>query len=295
VRPYADPRVPNRYGLDVPYAAGQHIASGAGAHVDNLLRYSIVSNFRQNFLSRVGVAVEDTTEAVRRSLQTGQIVAFTGAGVSAESRVPTFRGADGLWRNYSPEKLCTAEAFFENPRLVWEWYDWLRGLIGAAQPNPGHVALAEFERRFSKRFTLITQNMDGLHEKAGSHDVIKLHGDIWLLRCTKCGREERNEAPHLDPLPPLCRCGGILRPGIVWFGEALPAGEWERAFAASRRADIFLVIGTSATVYPAAGLVEVAHQARARVAVINPDPTPADGLADWVLRGPAGELLPRLL
>jgi NAD-dependent deacetylase len=239
--------------------------------------------------------VEDATEAVRRSLRTGQIVAFTGAGVSAESQVPTFRGADGLWRNYSPEKLATAEAFFANPRLVWEWYDWLRGLIRAAQPNPGHLALAEFERRFPHRFTLVTQNMDGLHERAGSKDVIKLHGDIWLLRCTQCGREERNEQAPLDHLPPLCRCGGVLRPGIVWFGETLPTDQWERASVAARQADVFLVIGTSATVYPAAGLVEVARQSGARIAIINPDPTPADELAEWILRGPAGDLLPRLL
>jgi len=239
--------------------------------------------------------VESATEAVRRSLRTGKIVAFTGAGISAESHVPTFRGADGLWRNSSPEKLCTAQAFTSNPRLVWEWYDWLRGLIHAAQPNPGHFALTEMQQRNPGRFTLVTQNMDGLHERAGSQDVVKLHGDIWLLRCTTCGREGRNEQVPMEHLPPLCRCGGTLRPAIVWFGEMLPQDQWERATDAARGADIFLAIGTSALVHPAAGLVRVAQQSGAQVVIINPDPTPADEFAKWILRGPAGEILPRLL
>jgi NAD-dependent deacetylase len=239
--------------------------------------------------------VESTTDALRRSLRTGQIVAFTGAGISAESHVPTFRGTDGLWRNYSPEKLCTAEAFSSHPRLVWEWYDWLRGLIHAAQPNRGHLALTELQRKSPGRFTLVTQNMDGLHDRAGSEDVIKLHGDIWLLRCTKCGRENRNEEVPVNPLPPLCPCGGILRPAIVWFGEMLPIDQWERAMGAAQNADVLIAIGTSALVYPAAGLVQVARQSGARVAIVNPDPTPADDLAEWILRGPAGEILPRLL
>ena len=208
--------------------------------------------------------MESAIEAVRRSLRSGRIVAFTGAGISAESRVPTFRGADGLWRNYAPERLATAEAFESDPRLVWEWYDWLRGLIHAADPNPGHLALAEMQRRAPERFTLVTQNMDGLHERAGSHDVVKLHGDIWLLRCTRCAWEGRNEQTPLDPLPPLCRCGGILRPAIVWFGEMLPADQWERAVDAAQTADVLIAIGTSAMVYPAAGLVQLARANRAR-------------------------------
>ncbi len=239
--------------------------------------------------------MESAIEALRTSLQTGQIVAFTGAGISAESRVPTFRGTDGLWRNYSPERLATAEAFWEDPHLVWEWYDWLRGLIHAAQPNPGHLALAELQRREPDRFTLVTQNMDGLHELAGSHDVVKLHGDIWILRCTQCGRQGRNRQVPLDLLPPLCRCGGLLRPAIVWFGEMLPEDQWERAVHAAQNADTFITVGTSALVYPAAGLVQVARRSGARVAIVNPDPTPADELAEWILRGPAGEVLPRLL
>lgn len=237
----------------------------------------------------------DATEAVRKSLQKGRIVAFTGAGISAESQVPTFRGAGGLWRNYQPERLATAEAFEEDPQMVWEWYDWLRGLIHKAEPNPGHLALTELQRRAGDRFTLVTQNMDGLHERAGSHDVVKLHGDIWLLRCVECGHEGRNEQVPIRPLPPVCECGGLLRPAIVWFGEMLPMDQWERAMGAAQTADVFLSIGTSASVYPAAGLVQVARQSGAKVVIVNPDPTPADALAEWVLRGPAGEMLPRLL
>lgn len=222
-------------------------------------------------------------------------MAFTGAGISAESQVPTFRGADGLWRNYSPEKLATAEAFQSDPRLVWEWYDWLRGVIHKAHPNPGHLALTELQRRAAGRFTLVTQNMDGLHQRAGSQEVVELHGNIWLLRCTECGREEWNRQVPLVPLPPTCGCGGILRPAIVWFGEMLPIDAWGRAQEAARTAEIFISIGTSALVYPAAGLVREARDWGARVVIVNPDPTPADSLADWVLRGPAGEILPRLL
>jgi NAD-dependent deacetylase len=223
------------------------------------------------------------------------MVALTGAGISAESGIPTFRGAGGLWRNFSPEQLATPEAFARDPRLVWEWYDWRRSVIRKAAPNPGHGALAELERRAPERFTLVTQNVDGLHDRAGSRNVAKLHGDIWQVRCVGCGAESRNEQVPLHPLPPRCACGALLRPGVVWFGEPLPEDAWQRAFAASRRAEIFLVIGTSATVYPAAGLAQVARQCGARLAVVNPDPNPADRLADWVLRGPSGEILPRLL
>ena len=239
--------------------------------------------------------VESTINAVRQRLCAGNIVAFTGAGISAGSHVPTFRGTDGLWRNYSPESLATAEAFLSDPRLVWEWYDWLRGLIHAAEPNPGHLALAEIQKRSPGRFTLITQNIDGLHQRAGSRDVVKLHGDIWRLRCITCGREGRNDQVHMKHLPPLCRCGGTLRPAIVWFGEILPEDEWIRAVKAAQSAKIFLVIGTSALVYPAAGLVRIAHESGSQVVIVNPDPTPADELARWLLRGTAGDILPRLI
>lgn len=233
-------------------------------------------------------------EAVRTATS---LVALTGAGISAESGVPTFRGAGGLWRNYSPEELATPEAFARNPRLVWEWYDWRRSVIHRAQPNAGHRALAELERRTVARkgsFTLVTQNVDGLHDRAGSRNLLKLHGDIWVARCTTCGLAERNEEVPLKELPPHCRCGAMLRPGVVWFGEGLPTEEWDRALAASARAQIMMVVGTSAAVYPAAGLAELARAAGAKLAIINPEPTPLDALADWVLSGKAGEILPGL-
>jgi NAD-dependent deacetylase len=229
------------------------------------------------------------------------LVVLTGAGISAESGVPIFRGAGGLWRNYSPEQLATPEAFDRNPRLVWEWYDWRRQVIHKAQPNAGHRALVELEQRIAAlppgegSFTLVTQNVDGLHDRAGSREVLKLHGDIWLVRCTACGAVEQNEEVPLKELPPRCRCGGLLRPGVVWFGEALPTDEWERASQSSARTQIMMVVGTSAVVYPAAGLAELARAARAKLAIINLAPTPLDSGADWVLGGKAGEILPRLL
>jgi len=239
--------------------------------------------------------VEELLRTLRASLEAARIVAFTGAGISAESGIPTFRGPNGLWRNYSPEKLASPEAFLNDPRLVWEWYDWRRQIIHKAQPNPGHHALVEMERRAREQFTLVTQNVDGLHDRAGSRNVVKLHGDIWQVRCTGCGKGRHDERVPMDPLPPLCPCGALLRPAVVWFGETLPESAWEQAVEAARRARVFLVIGTSALVYPAAGLVQMARQSGARIAIVNPDPTPADELAEWVLRGPAGDLLPRLL
>lgn len=241
----------------------------------------------------------ETLRALREALQRAKnVAALTGAGISAESGIPTFRGSGGLWRNYHPHELATPEAFARDPRLVWEWYDWRRGLIARAQPNPGHLALAELERRGASghgSFTLVTQNVDGLHERAGSRNIAKLHGDIWRVRCVDCGREERNEHVPLVSLPPRCACGGLLRPGVVWFGEMLPQDEWRRAFQASRSAEIFLVVGTSAVVYPAAGLIEVARSSGSRVAILNAEPTPIDAGAEWILQGQAGEILPRLI
>jgi NAD-dependent deacetylase len=248
--------------------------------------------------------VNNSILELRRALEcAGSIVALTGAGISAESGVPTFRGPNGLWRNYSPEKLATPEAFARDPRLVWEWYDWRRGIIRQAQPNAGHLALAELERRKPSDgsagrfgFTLITQNVDGLHDRAGSRNLVKLHGDLWLAQCTGCGAVEPNEdVPLRGDLPPRCKCGAALRPAVVWFGESLPPEVWERAVAASAGSDVFLVVGTSAVVYPAAGLAEVARRAGARLVILNPEPTPLEPRADWVLRGNSGELLPRLL
>jgi NAD-dependent deacetylase len=222
------------------------------------------------------------------------IAALTGAGISAESGIPTFRGSGGLWREFRAEDLATPEAFARDPKTVWEWYDWRRDLIAQAQPNAGHRALAEFEQRVPG-FTLITQNVDGLHDRAGSRNVWKVHGDIWTLRCAACGREHVDRSPALPELPPRCECGGLERPGVVWFGEALPQDVWKRAEEAASNADVFLVIGTSAVVYPAAGLVELAKRRGAEVIEVNIAETAATGVADVSLRGPAAEILPELL
>jgi NAD-dependent deacetylase len=222
------------------------------------------------------------------------VAVLTGAGVSAESGIPTFRGAGGFWKDYRPEDLATPEAFARDPRLVWEWYDWRRQLIAKAAPNPAHFALAHLETR-KPRFTLITQNVDGLHDRAGSRRILKLHGDIWRMRCTVCGANWPDRRAPLPKIPPHCQCGGLARPGVVWFGEALPDGMMQEAEHAARSAAVFLVIGTSAVVYPAAGLVPYARQSGAKVIEINPEATPFSGMVDCALQGPAGELLPELL
>jgi len=222
------------------------------------------------------------------------VAVLTGAGISAESGVPTFRGAGGLWKEHKPEELATAEAFDRDPRLVWEWYDWRRGLIAKAAPNPGHKALVKLEIR-KPRFTLITQNVDGLHDLAGSGKILKLHGDIWRMRCTDCGANFPNRRVPLPKIPPHCACGGMARPGVVWFGEPLPDGMIKEAEHAAAAAQVFLVVGTSAMVHPAASLIPYAKQAGAKVVEINIEPTHATKMVDIALQGPSGELLPQLL
>ena len=218
---------------------------------------------------------------------------LTGAGVSAESGVPTFRGAEGLWRNFNPQELATPEAFEADPRLVWEWYDWRRSIIAGIRPNPAHYALAELERR-SPGFTLITQNVDGLHGAAGSRNVLEIHGSIWTVRCVECGNSSENRDVPIKILP-RCSCGGLLRPGVVWFGESLPEEVLYRAFEAASSADCMLVIGTSGIVQPAASLAARAKGAGAFVAEINPEATPLSDIMDARLPGKAAELMPRLV
>lgn len=220
------------------------------------------------------------------------IVALTGAGVSAESGVPTFRGPEGLWRAFRPEDLATPEAFARDPALVWEWYDWRRQRIAACQPNPAHRVLAEMEAALPD-FTLITQNVDGLHQAAGSRRVLELHGNIWRVRCIRCGKVSENREVPLPEIPPRCACGGLLRPDVVWFGEPLPADVLEQAWEAAERCRWMLVIGTSALVQPAASLPIVAKRNGAYLIEVNVADTPLTPLADEVLRGPAGEVLPR--
>lgn len=223
-----------------------------------------------------------------------RVAVLTGAGISAESGVPTFRGQDGLWKQFRAEDLATPEAFNRDPVLVWEWYDWRRGIIAAKEPNPGHLTLARWESLFP-RFVLITQNVDGLHEKAGSKNILELHGNIWKMRCTQEGTLSANRDFPLKENPPRCpSCGGLLRPHIVWFGEMLPRDVLDRAFALSSACEVMLVVGTSAVVHPAASLPLAAAENGAKIIEINPDPTPLSGYADYSLRGKAGDVLPAI-
>lgn len=225
----------------------------------------------------------------------GSVVVLTGAGVSAESGVPTFRGEDGLWRNYRAEDLATPSAFARDPKLVWEWYQWRRELIAACRPNPAHDFIARLEREHRGDFLLVTQNVDGLHRLAGSTKLVEVHGNIWDVRCSACGLSREDRTLPFPELPPRCdECRGLLRPGVVWFGEALPEEAIGRAFAAAERCDLMLVVGTSAVVYPVAYLPQLAKRAGAYVIEVNPDETPLTPLADESRRGKAGEVLKNL-
>jgi NAD-dependent protein deacetylase/lipoamidase len=223
-----------------------------------------------------------------------KVIALTGSGISAESGVPTFRGESGLWRQFRAESLATPEAFARDPTLVWEWYDWRRGLIAPAEPNAGHRVLARWEAQFDD-FAVITQNVDGLHAKAGSRDVVELHGNIWKARCTREGTVHEARETPLSRLPPVCPdCGALVRPHIVWFGEALDRSVLERAYALSETSQVMVVVGTSAVVQPAASLPLAAARAGAKIIEINVEPTALTDLADYHLAGQAGEVLPRL-
>ena len=229
--------------------------------------------------------------ALRNSSRT---VVLTGSGISAESGVPTFREAQtGLWERYDPQELATPEAFERDPKLVWDWYAWRRKLIAQAAPNPGHLALAALQDT-SQNFTLVTQNVDGLHQRAGSRDVIELHGNILRTRCSVEGVEvdeyEESESPPVCP-----SCGAPLRPDVVWFGEMLPPGALDAASEAARGAALFLSVGTSSLVYPAAALPYEAFESGATLVEINPKDTPLTPHVDCALRGPAGDVLPRLI
>lgn len=237
--------------------------------------------------------ISDIEKLKSRLASSRSLAVLTGAGVSAESGVPTFRGPDGLWRDRNPQELATPEAFEADPFLVWEWYDWRRSIISRKAPNPAHHAIAELEKR-RLEFTLITQNVDGLHQMAGSRKVLELHGSIWTARCVECGGSSENRDVPIKILP-RCACGGLLRPGVVWFGEPLPEDVLLRSFEACSGADCVLVVGTSGVVQPAASLALRAKGAGAFVAEINLEETPLSKAADLRLAGRAGELMPALL
>ncbi|HZY32061.1 MAG TPA: NAD-dependent deacylase [Candidatus Methylomirabilis sp.] len=229
-----------------------------------------------------------------RLLQARSVAVMTGAGVSAESGVPTFRGADGLWRQYRAEDLATPEAFSRDPKLVWEWYDWRRQLIAKCQPNPAHYAIAFLERQ-AQKLLLITQNVDGLHRLAGSVRMVEVHGNLWRVRCLQEGKITENLDVPLRTIAPRCECGSLLRPDVVWFGEALPSEALQQAFEAAESCDVFLVVGTSAVVQPAASLPMVARNKGAYVVEVNLEPTPLTPIAHESHHGKAGEILPKLL
>ena len=243
---------------------------------------------------------------LRQQLHTARHVAIlTGAGISAESGVPTFRDAQtGLWAQFNPDELATEAAFRAYPQRVWDWYLFRREMIAQVEPNAGHRAIATFQQRHPDRLTLITQNVDGLHQRAGSQGVLPLHGNIFedrWLEPQACTRQQttgevcviaRAQPGH----PPSCAdCGNRVRPGVVWFGEMLPFAVLHAAEQAARRADLMLVVGTSGVVYPAAGLARMARDAGAQVVIVNTEPTELDVVAQSVLRGPAAVLLPQLL
>ena len=228
-----------------------------------------------------------------------RVVAFTGAGVSAESGIPTFRDAlTGLWAHHNPEDLATPEAFHRDPENVSRWYDQRRLDILDREPNPGHVALAEMERRIVDRggtFTVVTQNIDRLHHRAGSRAVVELHGSITVWRCTETGEEREITGPAMEQYPPRTEAGGLLRPAVVWFGEMLPTDALAAADHACEHCDLLLSIGTSATVFPAAGYIQVAMAAGARTVEVNPEPTPFTNDVDWSLPYPSATALPALV
>lgn len=234
------------------------------------------------------------SEVTARLAAAHSVAVLTGAGISADSGVPTFRGADGLWRNFRAEDLATPEAFERDPRLVWEWYNWRRELIATKKPNPAHDTVAAMERRFS-RFWLITQNVDGLHRDAGSTKLSEIHGNIWKVRCTACSLVEDNRQVPIPLLPACAACGKLVRPHIVWFGESLAQEDIARSYEALESCDVLLIIGTSGIVYPAASFAPVAKSVGAFVVEVNPDTTPNSGVVDVALQGRAKDIIPRLL
>ena len=221
-----------------------------------------------------------------------KIVFVTGAGISQESGIPTFRGRDGLWRKYDAMKLATIDAFNEDPKLVWEWYEERRQNILAAKPNPGHVAIAELEKH--KQVHVLTQNIDGLHQRAGSKLVYELHGSIITIKCTVCDFKDKIPS-SLSELPPLCKCGSILRPDVVWFGEPLPQDVWQDAIVQASSCDVMIVVGTSLVVSPANLLPVYAKQNGATVIEVNPEETPMSASMDLSIRSSAAKALPELI
>ena len=242
----------------------------------------------------LGSADSELFRAARILVENKPVIGLTGAGISAESGIPTFRGRNGLWRRYRAEDLATPEAFKRNPRLVWEWYKWRIELVVKARPNPGHKALVELES-MGVLACLITQNVDSLHREAGQRCVVELHGNIRWARCTSCGyRVYWKHAPQ--EIPPRCpRCGGLMRPDVVWFGEPIPEPVLEKAFSLARQARTVIVIGTSGVVMPAALIPYIVKERGGFVVEVNVEPSALTDIADVFLQGRAGIILPKLV
>ncbi len=231
-------------------------------------------------------------DLINKLKQSKSLVFFTGAGISAESGIPTFRGKDGIWNKLKPEELANFNAFMRNPQMVWEWYNHRKKIIHESKPNPAHIAIAELQNHFD--VTVVTQNIDNLHRRAGSKNVFELHGNIERNYCVNC-KKFYNEELDFSSGVPICGCGGLIRPDVVWFGEYLPEDQFTGSEKASAECDIFFVVGTSAVVYPAAGLINVAESSGATIVEINLEETPLSYLADYSLYGKAGEILPEIL
>ncbi len=230
--------------------------------------------------------IEDKIQRFRK------IVFVTGAGISQESGIPTFRGKDGLWRNHDAMKLATIDTFYDNPKLVWEWYNERRMNIFQAHPNPGHEAIAELEKY--AEVVVLTQNIDGLHQKSGSSKVLELHGSIIKIKCSICDYKEEI-LTEISELPPLCKCGNILRPDVVWFGESLPQDVWQNAINLASNCDLMIIVGTSLVVSPANTLPIYAKQNNATLVEINPDDTEMSEEMDVIIRNTSAESLPKLV
>lgn len=223
------------------------------------------------------------------------VAVLTGAGISAESGIATFRGLGGLWENQPVERVATPEGFARDPLLVWRFYEARRKQAATCVPNAGHKALARLEASLGGSCTLATQNVDGLHALAGSRNLLELHGSLWRVRCTRCDHRREDRTVPLPELPPRCECGALLRPDIVWFGEMLPEGIFERAGEAAERCDLFLVVGTSGVVEPAASLARLASRAGAEVWEINPEPTPLTSWCSRSFRSGAGAIMGQIV
>jgi len=236
-------------------------------------------NFNKSFLEKLSAAKK--------------IVFFTGAGISAESGIPTFRGKDGIWNKLKPEELANFNAFLKNPQMVWEWYNHRKKIIHNSQPNLGHLAIAQMQNLFDE-VTVVTQNIDNLHRRAGSKNIFELHGNIERNFCINCKTFYNDELDFSGGVP-KCKCGGLIRPDVVWFGEYLPQEQFEGAETAAQNCDIFFVVGTSAVVYPAAGLVYTAKRAGAFIVEVNIEPTEISSIVNVSFFGESGTILPQIV